>query len=286
MKARVVDKNVLMSISPSQIMAYLRGKGAKKINDIPSKAFVMELDKENFIVPCSTGFADYASRFSDILSQLEVMENRSQLLILTDLQNIGFDIIRVRNVSEDSEQGTLNLLRSVDFVSKTKDMIFAAACSAASHKICYPGKKPQNAESFMETVRFGQTAQGSFIIQVLSPVAPDLYTQQTLFDIPEELSYEKSVIPTLQSGLEELNKAALRASEDDKLDHFMEAAPYGVTTNLCDAVTGMYESLNPKYIEIDINYSPNRKKTPKSACISIDAGYIPIIKEASNLIFN
>ncbi len=253
-------------------------------DEFPGKATIWSYGGEELLVPLATRFADYAARMADMLSLLEKVEDRSQLQIMNDLRNSGFDVIRVRNISEDTRQGSLNFMRSVEFVAQTRDLVLAAACSAATHKISYPGRKPQDAERFMESVRFGQTEQGSFVLQLLAPVAPELHIQGTLVELPEDVPYEKTVIPTLQSGLESLNAAAQLASNDSRLEHFQQAAARGLTTNLCDAVTGLYESLKPQYIEIGITYSANRRQRRSLARISVDAGYIPLIKEASSTI--
>ena len=281
MRVRISDKQALLSISPAQLMAYLRSKGARQVDEFSGKATVWSYGDEELLVPLATRFADYAARMADILASLEREEDRSQLQILTDLQNSGFDVVRVRNVSEDTRTGTLNFMRSVDFVAQTRDLLLAAACSAATHKISYPGRKPQDAEHFMDSVRFGQTVQGSFVLQILSPVILESHTQGTLFDLPEVLPYKKRVIPTLESGLKALNTVARQTSKDKNIDHFRQAAPQGVTTNLCDALVSLHESLTPRYIEFSITYSVNRRQALPLARISVDSGYIPLIREAS-----
>lgn len=280
MRVRISDKQALQSITPAQLMAYLRGKDTTICDIYPNKGVIWQYGNEELLVPLDTHFADYPARMADILAALEREEDRSQLLIEADLRHSGFDVIRVRNVSEDTRDGSLNIMRSVDFMSQTRDLLLAAACSAATHKISYPGRKPQDAERFMDSVRFAQTAHGSFILQLLAPVAPDLNVQDALVDIPEALPYEKRVVPTLQSGLEALNIAAQMASYDSRLEHFQQAAS-GLTTNLCDAVTALHESLKPQYIEISISYSANRRQQRPLARISVDAGYMPLIREAS-----
>ena len=281
MRAHITDRETLQTITPAQILAYLRCKGAEKADEWPDKATFWQYGRTELLVPLSTRFADYAQRVAELLAQLEKTEDRSQLLIVEDILRSGFDIIRIRNVSEDARQGMLNLMRGVEFVAKARDMLAAAACSAATHKSSYPGRRPQDADRFMEGVRFGKTEQGSFVLQLLAPVAPELYIQGRLDELPEEEPYERRVVPTLQSGLEALNLAAQRSEIDRDAAHFLEAAPQGLTSNLCDAVTGMYDSLQPQYIEVGITYSANRRRPRPLARISVDSGYIPLIREAS-----
>lgn len=281
-KVRITDKETFQRITPAQLLAYLRSKGARKTDEIPGKADIWLYSGEEFLIPQAMFFADYALRVADVVYQLEKLENRSQLMIVDDIKHSGFDVIRIRNVSDDTRQGTLKLVRSVAFMSYARDLLVAAACSAATHKSSYPGRRPQDAENFLDSIRFGKTEQGSFVLQFLAPVAPALHTQGMLLDEPsDEQPYERRVVPTLQSGLEAMNLAAQRSEMDQDVSHFFTAIPQGLTSNLCDAVTGMYDSLQPQYIEIGITYSINRRQPRPLARISVDSGYIPLIREAS-----
>lgn len=162
-------------------------------------------------------------------------------------------------------------------------MPLAAACSAATHKISYPGRIPQQAQRFMESLRFGQTEQGSFALQIFSPVAPQLRRQESQLDQPEE-PYEGRVLPTLQSSLEALNAAVQPAGRDASPAHFQKAAQQGVTTNVCDALTGMFESLMPQSLEFSLTYSVHRQLLSPLVRLSVDAGVLPRIREVSSRI--
>lgn len=275
------DTDLLQTIAPADFAAYLSGKGATRIDEYRHKAVVWSYGEEEILIPLAKNFADYPLRVAQAMQQFERVEHRPQASIMDDIKLSGFDVIRVRNVSPDTRDGMLNFSKGVEFVAQTRDMLLAAACSAATHKPSYPGRKPLDAENFMQKVRFGKTEQGSFVLQVLSPVVPDLNTQGTLIEMPEEEPYERTVVPMLQSGLETLNRAAQSAAGDFQLQHFVNGVQSGLTTNLCDAVAGMYDTLNPEYIEISIAFSGNRPKGRSLSRISIDAGYIPIIKQAS-----
>lgn len=275
------DVNPLQTIAPAEFAAYLLGKGASKVDEYAQKAIVWKYGDEEILIPLAKRFADYTLRIAQAMRQFERVEQRPLANIVEDIKLSGFDVIRVRNVSPDTRNGTLNFSKGVEFVAQTRDMLLAAACSAATHKISYPGRKPVDAENFMQKIRFGKTEQGSFVLQVLSPVVPALNVQGTLVEMPEEEPYEKTVVPTLQSGLEALNRAAQNASGDRELHYFVNEAPNGLTTNLCDAVSGMYESLNPDYIEVSIAFSGNRPTARPLTRISIDSGYIPLIRHAS-----
>ncbi|MBQ7608035.1 MAG: hypothetical protein IJU76_08720 [Desulfovibrionaceae bacterium] len=287
MRVHISDTEILQNIAPDHLLAYLRSKGACRTGEIPDKATLWQYGAEEIQVPLAMHFSDYAMRIAEALSCLEKVEGRSQLLILEDIQQSGFDIIRVRNVSEDTWQETLNLQRSVDCIKYARDLMMAAACSAVSHKRSYLGRKPQSAERFMESVLLGRMEPGCFVLQMLAPVAPKLHVQKMLLaGQDEEEPYEYRVVPTLQSGLEALNQAAQCSELDQDSRPFFDAVPQGLTSNLCDAVIGMCDSLKARSLEICISYSVNRQKSRPLARICVDSGLIPRIREASSSIRN
>ena len=79
MRVRITDSAALRKISPSQIMAYLRAKGAKQVGKFSDKAAIWTLGKEEFLVPLAAEFADYAYRVADILAALKREKSRGAL---------------------------------------------------------------------------------------------------------------------------------------------------------------------------------------------------------------
>ena len=278
MKVRIADSEALKKITPSQILTYLKSKGAKKTDLFEGKAAIFAYKDNELLVPLASHYSDYALRMADIMSCLEKIEDRSQLEILEDIVCSGFDIIRLSFVSANEQPKKLNLKQSALFIHQAHDLMLAAACSAANHRCVYQGRHPLDADCFMQGVRLGQTDYGSFSVKVLAPVAPELKTLPD-GEIKEE-SYERLVVPTLESGLEALNRAARRSGLDHDIAHFLDAVQDGVSSNLCEAISGMFDQI-AEYLEVGISYSANRLKPRPMASIRIDAGYIPIIREAA-----
>lgn len=284
MKAKITDAALLSDVTPSQISSYLMTKNAHSVGSYADKAAIWRYGQEEILVPYHRRFADYVQRVSQIIEALASLENRSEPEILSDFFNSGFDIIRIRNMSADAREGTINFEQSIHFMSQSREMLMAAACSAASGKLYYHGPKPHNAEEFMRTVRFGQTERGSFVLQLLAPVRPMLKEQGTLLDMPEKESYDRRVVPTLMSGLDALNTAARSIILDGEISHFTSQTKNGLTTNLCDAVVSMYEALQSESIEISTTYSLNRTHRYIDSKVNIDKGDIPVLKETSDVL--
>ena len=131
MRARITDSAALRKILPSQITAYLRSKGAKQVGTFSDRAAIWALGKEEFLVPVAAEFADYAYRVADILAALERVEEHSQLEILDDLHEVGFDVVGIGRFPKDETSEAPGIMRAVDFLAHARDLLMAAACAAA-----------------------------------------------------------------------------------------------------------------------------------------------------------
>ena len=146
MRARITDSAALRKSLPSQITAYLRAKGAKQVGTFLDKAAIWALGKEEFLVPSAAEFADYAYRVADILAALERVEERSQLEIMDDLQEVGCDVARIGRFPKDGMSEAPGIMRVVELLTHARDLLMTAACAAATRKACSPAERSQDAE--------------------------------------------------------------------------------------------------------------------------------------------
>ena len=84
-QAKITDKEILHSIDPIQILAYLQSKGAYKVEEIAEKAAYFEYYGINLLVPLAKCYAGYILRIAELLSSLEKAEGRSQIRIWKDI---------------------------------------------------------------------------------------------------------------------------------------------------------------------------------------------------------
>lgn len=262
MRVRISDKQVLQSITPAQLMAYLRSKGATQLDEYPGKATIWQYGNEELLVPVNTYFADYASRIADYVSTVELVESRSQMSIVDDLKNIEFDtiVIKLYNINKNSDN--LNVSEFIKFSKLSYNMLLAAASSAATQKIDYPTSKPAEANRFMRNIHIESRMGEYFTLRLLSPI----YVKNN------NAKYAQSVFPVLQKGIEYIQGKQL------SLNDFIEILPTGVTKNLCKSIVEMYESFNTNNIYFSIKYSPMRKTNIPFFETKIDIDSINIIK--------
>lgn len=277
----------LYGLSPTDVTTYIRSIGSSRIGEFREKATIWQFGDAEFLVPKSRSAGDYAIRIAEMLKELSLIQQRSELEIFYDISLSGYDVCRFRNSSDETRAGTLPLINSVDFLSASRDVLLSAACSAYSAKLNYPSRKPTIAENYLRTVRMA-AERGSFVLTLLAPVPPILMPSQQLtlmHDIQEEIPYAHRVTPMLDSGLRALEVAAQQASEGgDELDPFLTHAEKGLTANLCEAVAKLHDSVPGGRLEIGITWSRNRKNPPIQRPVEINRDYIPIIRQAASAI--
>ncbi|AFZ25033.1 hypothetical protein Cylst_2839 [Cylindrospermum stagnale PCC 7417] len=90
MKATIKDSQILKTVNPDVLQAHLQATGWHETGRIYNDAgaiWRLRKDDENeyeILLPLQHNLGDYAERISDILKTLEIVENRSQVEILSE----------------------------------------------------------------------------------------------------------------------------------------------------------------------------------------------------------
>lgn len=196
MKATIRDPEVLAAIRPRDFIAHLRARGWQNSRTTNSYSVWTLGDEYEVVLPSDVRFKDYALRISEALRTLEIAEERSQLEIVTDLQVVSADVIRVR--AAGTTDGNITLDDGLDFVSSIREMILAAACAVISRRRRFPTRKPNEAMNYLQRVELGQTERGSYVATIISHVTPKLTPGEegNLFDnFRQKLRYPTPRLP-------------------------------------------------------------------------------------------
>lgn len=240
MTLAIQDTNVLKSIEPQAFIAYLQANAWQQIDVIKRRAAILENafdGKEcQIVIPLNTEFADYHRRIAEALETLATFEHRSQYAILNDLAYTINDVIKIRDGSDVSESGTVQLQEGINLYKAAQDMMMAAACAALERRPVYHARKPDQAVKFVDALKIGPSEAGSFIATIVSP-ALTLSAEQNLFDASSEAtSFEFSVVELLSRALAALREASEQVSLGEDINVFDSVVSQGVSANLCKAV--------------------------------------------------
>ncbi|MFN0146755.1 MAG: hypothetical protein ACKVT1_09605 [Dehalococcoidia bacterium] len=194
---------------------------------------------------------------AETMLALEQQEERSQMIILSDLISVEFDVLRIGLLGDQFADGMVPFSLADTFVHQTREALLAAACAAVQPQVAYGNRKPQKAMDYLRTARFGQTERGSFHLTVHSPVPPFLNQPRLMADT-DDVPFERRVVLTLGTAAASLPTAAAAARATGAFQPFMDAVASGVNANLCDAFVGMFENHDVESLSLNIRLSKTR----------------------------
>ncbi len=279
MRTTIRDRQVLGALRPVDLLAYLRAAGWARTAEMDDRASLWMKGEEDVWVPLRRDLNDFALRTAEILSTLERVEQRSQEEIMRDIASTSADLIRIRALTTEAADGTIPLEVGLGLVEHTREMLDAAACATVAPKPYWARRRPAQAQDFMNHVRMGQTERGSYVLTIVSPVAPVLKD-----DSQTEAPFERRVTQTLTHALQATLHAAQQAAETADLEPFRKAISQGVSANLCDALSGLGEVSPEHGFEVSVAWSRSRPVSGEAvSTIKIPPDYLPLLREVSRL---
>lgn len=288
MNTTIRDRRALETLRPFEVTTYLRSGGWTLAEDkekysVWCKKVESYDEKFEVILPLDDQYRDFALRMSDLLHTLSVAEARGQTEIFSDIQTASADVVRVRYQREDSRDGTIALNQGETLVENAREMMLAAACATLEPRAYFATRRPDRATEYIQNLRLGASEVGSYVLRILSPVAPHLAVQQTLFGEPEP-PYERKVTRHLVRGLLALRKTADEAMSKGTLDHFQEVVNEGVSANLCSSLVRMAGQARTAADSLTISVSwarsrPDDLSIPREIVFPGDR--FPVIEEAA-----
>jgi hypothetical protein len=285
MNVDIRDAEAVRAIQPVDAALYLRANGWSIAQQQATQAAVWEKQArgESFeaLLPMNAAVRDYALRMGELLAVLSVEEQRSQTEVYRDVLTSTSDVIRIRIADPELNDGTLPIEEHAQIAQKARDLVLAAACAATERRAVWHKRKPGQAMEHVRRVRIGQSERGSYVVTVLSRVAPLLHGQNDqLFEA--DPPYERRVTEILATSLQALEQAAGRAAVTQQMSAFDEAVSQGVNANLCDAVAGLWggDELQ-RHLEFSFTWAPSRPVSPEIVRrVSIASDRVPVIREA------
>lgn len=284
MKATIQDRSVLAGLRPLELVAYLRSTGWTQAALVQNRwATWVKGDAFEVALPLNRELGDFVLRMADALKTLSAAEERSQLEVLNDLLTTSADVIRLRVTDADSADGTIPLKDGAQIVKHASDLMMAGACAAIEHRPVFRGRKPNQAVEYLNRVRMGQTERGSFVVTMISRVAPVLAgAGLDHFNEP----FERKTTSTLATALNAVRLAAESAAASGSFDDFQAAIAQGVSADLCDALHGMVSGgETERGLEIGFSWSRSRPlgRATIPHRISFTPDTMPVIEEAARL---
>jgi len=295
LKAIVCDSNVLLSVGPMEVAAYLRSHSWRQERLLGDRGTVWTApsdhgDRYEILLPLDHSVADYAYRMADVLQTLAAAEARSQLQILSDLTQITSDVVRIGVRDTAGEDETVPLEDGVRMVQAARDLMMAAACAAVQPRAVYSSRRFAQAGEYASRLRLAQTEPEGFTLVIRSAVPPHLRVEsemQTLSPQEPHLDqpFERRVALTLAGALAAAREAVAQAGATGDLSPFTQAIGSGVSADLCEALAALSLDGAAFDVSIAISWSPTRAvpaNTPDR--FQFVSGAMPLLREAARLL--
>lgn len=289
MRAIIKDAEALGSLTPISVIGYLRSRGWQKFSEVRGRFSVWvhgEHPEVEILLPATRDARDYVNQVYEALQELEVVENRSQLDILKDLHSSGFDVIRLAAQSASTLDGTVRIDAGVRLFEQARDLLLSAACATVKPRAVFHSRKPPLAIEYMSTARLGQTERGSYVLTILSPVAPQLAFHSDTELFPPD-PFERSVVKMLTGSVDlAMLAAAVSATRvEQDFEPFLSSVEGGVSANLCEAIAGFFGTIDASAIDLTVAWSSNRPLPADHvpSRVRINSDYVPTLQEAARV---
>ncbi|MFZ4215049.1 hypothetical protein ACOZB2_27055, partial [Pantoea endophytica] len=168
--------------------------------------------EHEIVQPLNPNASDFNRRIIDLIDVLSKTQNKSFERITSDLNEISEDVIRVRVIHDDVEDGTIPFNDGVDLFVKTKDLLSSAARSLfKTQKGNYGGKAPKIVNDYFDSLKLSQTEIGSYILKVESPINFSIHAQEDHCAEPFGRSVSNRVIHSiikLDEAIEQFKKSS------------------------------------------------------------------------------
>lgn len=120
-------------------------------------------------IPCSRELRDYSYAMRKAINILAETELKSEEQLILELLNPMSDILRVRHISPDVENGSILFEDAINLYENAKKLLTNAALDVTNYKKIYKGRTCDEVQQFISKCRYGQTEIGSYIISLVCP---------------------------------------------------------------------------------------------------------------------
>lgn len=272
-------------VSVDQLQAYLQSKQWFEDGKIRSLATIWHRhqDEDAEVVLPFSYVKDFSQRVRDALTAIASFEKRAVLDVIGDIKGLFSNIITVRVIHADTEDGTIPINDGVLLISKAKDLLSAAAQAVYAKRRHFFGPTPKDARNYLDTLLLGQTEIGSYVVNVIAPNQANFVVDRAVADptTADAVPLGQAITLNLVMGLEALAKASTTYEEIGDLRAFDDAVMSGASANLCDALLGFSGEKHNRTFEITVTAATSQMFESEPRKFGFDGKHVEVLEKAS-----
>lgn len=232
--------STLKQITPTALEQYILAKGFKFVEQWG--AFESRYNRtdngtsQELVVPTTNDVDDFTVRTAEVISKLSSFSDQDVMTVLRNIAAFGYDIFRIK-INEGRLSTSLIIDDAIDTLYNGLELVeSSAAVVNAGHPIkSIRGRRPNSVREYIDSVRMGQTEEGSFILTLLLPVA---FSDQNP-SLPKTVNEPFGRL--VSDKFEETLTAAKQLSKKNGAADYETAFNAGLTSNFSHALTKIVE---------------------------------------------
>lgn len=275
---------LLGTLTPVQISAFLRRKGWNIVDQPTDSLVVFEGNSINLneivtiVLPSRADFADYQLRLVDCIRMLSQHFQEAPDTLIQKIAHWDRDVLKIRVVSPRTDEQLLPLDFASKLIDKYREFVAFAATTETTPKRFY-AKVTNAGKDFVANCMFGHTFVGSFGLTIECPL--DLAPALPLAGLPQLRPFPRAVTERIATGYTNITAAVA----DDNPDVIVNNHRLGLSGNMCEILTDIYELLDGRDMEQKVMWAPEltppQHLSEARVLVKIDLQSYEILKAAS-----
>ncbi len=273
------DRRRDLDVSSDQLRAYLQRKQWSEDGKIRNVATIwhrQDNDDAEVVLPLLS-VKDYWRRMREALASVASFEERAVSEVQNEIKQLFMNVITIRVVHDDTNDGTIPINDGVLLIAKAKDLLSAAARSLYVKRKQFTRGAPKEAKEYLETLLLGQTEMGSYVVNVIAPVQTVAIAQDMVTTMP----LGQAITTNLVAGLSAIEKATTTFEEKGDLSAFDEAVLAGASSNMCDALLGFSGEKHNRNFEITVTAVSSTLFENKPTKFAFDSKHVDVLERAT-----
>jgi hypothetical protein len=274
-----------LPVSIEQLQSYLQSKQWFEDGKIRNVATIWHQHQNEYaevVLPLLSA-RDVAPRIFDALVAIALFEKREISDVIEDIKCLFTNVITVRVVHADTKDGTIPINDGVLLISKARDMLSAAAQAVYAKRRYFSGPAPKDARDCLDALLLGQTAIGSYVVNLIMPNQASFAVNQAIEEksIADAVPLSQAITWNLVAGLDALTKASSAYEQTGSLKVFDGAIHSGVSANLCDALLGFSGAKHNRAFEIAVTAAAGPMFESEPRKFEFNSNHVAVLEQAS-----
>jgi hypothetical protein len=281
--------SLLSRLQISDIAFYLTGQGWRLVGQGATKAvYVLDsaLPPGQVTLPLDPRLSNYRLAMAQLVQDLAESEGRTELDTIKRILWHDNDILRVQLGSSDLSNGSIPLMCGPELIIDARMMLQASALSTDEMRPSHGIGRSDRVRSYLKSTRMGQTEVGSYVLTLLSPVRPDLTSEDGQLSLGKEIDkpFERCVTENLMIALR-ATKDAVKSSalqSESKITPFLAAVKEGVSANLLEALADILSAIPVEEATFSVSWSSLRSVSENvPEALRFEKAEAPILRSAA-----